>query len=149
MPFHLVCKLGFCKHTQADTITSLEEEIAFAASSIQTRDVPGSNFRYAKTMTLPFFGSGMVDIPPQGYKRSKNSRKMQMVFFVHQGKVTVEVADEVFNIGKGGVWQVPRGQLLFSSAGLATSYRLILRSTMFPGTSRKRKPRSALTTRKQ
>jgi len=74
-------------------------------------------------MTLPFFGSGIVELPPQGFKRAKNSRKMQMVFFVHQGKVLVNVGPPAlgqnvggletqtneFAISKGGVWVVPRG----------------------------------------
>jgi hypothetical protein len=78
-------------------------DIAFAATAIKTQDVHGSSFRYAKVMTLPFFGSGMVEIPPDGYKRMKNSRKMQMVFFVHEGKVTVDIEDVQFGMTKGGV----------------------------------------------
>jgi centromere protein C len=77
--------------------------------------VQGSAFRYAKVMTMPFFGAGMVEVPPEGYKRTKNSRKMQMIFFVHEGKVTVEVGDIKFGMSKGGVWQVPRGTFLFPS----------------------------------
>lgn len=83
------------------------------------RDISGAEFRFAKTLTLPFFGSGIVDLPPGGAKRSKNSRKMQMVFFVFYGRVTVEVGTPVtrFGIGKGGQWQVPRGmsQTIFYS----------------------------------
>ncbi|KAA6409955.1 MAG: RmlC-like cupin [Lasallia pustulata] len=86
-----------------------ESELAYAAGAIQTREVAGSKFRYAKTLTLPFFGSGMVDLPPRGIKRLKNSRKMQMVFFVFYGRVMVKVGDTNFSIGKGGMWQVPRG----------------------------------------
>ena len=92
-------------------------DIAFASTAIKTQDVHGSSFRYAKVMTLPFFGSGMVEIPPDGYKRMKNSRKMQMVFFVHEGKVTVDIEDVQFGMTKGGVWQVPRGES-FSSFSL-------------------------------
>ena len=44
-----------------------------------------------------------------GIKKSKNARRMQMVFFVHTGKVHVEVANREFSISKGGIWQVPRG----------------------------------------
>jgi len=84
--------------------------VAFAARSIAVRDVQGSAFRYAKVITMDYFGAGMVELPPEGYKRSKNTRKMQMVFFVHQGKVTVEVGGMVFGLTKGGVWQVPRGE---------------------------------------
>ena len=80
-------------------------------------------------MTLPFFGSGIVELPPEGFKRAKNSRKMQMVFFVHEGKVLVTVGPPAveqngrgvsggeaetneFVISKGGVWVVPRGMSL-------------------------------------
>ena len=86
-------------------------DVAYAAEAIEMRDIGGSDFRFAKTLTLPFFGSGMVDLPPGGAKRVKNSRKMQLIFFVYYGRVTVEVGTPttVFSIGKGGMWQVPRG----------------------------------------
>lgn len=76
------------------------------------RDISGAEFRFAKTLTLPFFGSGMVELPPEGAKRVKNSRKMQMVFFVFYGRVTVDVGTPTtsFSIGKGGMWHVPRGK---------------------------------------
>ncbi|CZS88599.1 uncharacterized protein RAG0_00296 [Rhynchosporium agropyri] len=87
----------------------IQEEIALSSAAIITRDIPHASFRFAKTLTLPFFGSGMVDLPAQSVKKSKNSRKMQMVFFVFYGRVQVTVNDNVFSIGKGGMWQVPRG----------------------------------------
>ncbi|KAL8861061.1 MAG: hypothetical protein Q9178_002574 [Gyalolechia marmorata] len=88
-----------------------EADIAYAAEAIQMRDINGSDFRFAKTLTLPFFGSGMVDLPPGGTKRVKNSRKMQMVFFLFYGRVTVDIGTPAqrFSIGRGGMWQVPRG----------------------------------------
>ena len=89
-------------------------ELAFAHDAIKaaTREVRGADFRYAKTLTLPFFGSGMVDLPPGGEKRVKNSRKMQMVFFVFSGRVLVDVAGTTFSVGRGGMWQVPRGKCI-------------------------------------
>lgn len=77
-------------------------------------------------MTIPFFGAGVVELPPEGFKRAKNSRKMQMVFFVHEGKVLVEVGAmglEVnsFALSKGGVWIVPRGKLPTSLLSLLSS----------------------------
>ncbi|KAI7541412.1 hypothetical protein KC317_g16905, partial [Hortaea werneckii] len=104
--------------TGSNSLPAVREDLAFASSSIVTRDVAGSEFKYAKIMTLPFFGSGLVELPPEGFKRAKNSRKMQMCFFVHEGKVMVEIGaggggegGEVnqFAISKGGVWVVPRG----------------------------------------
>ncbi|KAL8741793.1 MAG: hypothetical protein Q9190_005636 [Brigantiaea leucoxantha] len=88
-----------------------EAEVAYAASAIEMRDISGAEFRFAKTLSLPFFGSGIVDLPPGGTKRVKNSRKMQLVFFVFRGRVMVEMGTptEAFSIGRGGMWQVPRG----------------------------------------
>ncbi|KAK3115356.1 mitotic fidelity of chromosome transmission- protein [Teratosphaeriaceae sp. CCFEE 6253] len=106
---------------QGDAADAVREDLAFAAPTLLTRDVPGSAFRYAKILTLPFFGAGVVELPPAGFKRAKNARKMQMVFFVHAGKVMVEVgapggggAQEAegvnaFAVSRGGVWVVPRG----------------------------------------
>lgn len=96
------------QHTDADTF--VKEDLGFASSSIVTKEVSGSDFRYAKILTLPFFGSGMVELPPGGFKRAKNSRKMQMVFFVHEGKCMVDVGGNEFAVAKGGVWVVPRGK---------------------------------------
>jgi hypothetical protein len=94
-------------------------------------------------MTLPFFGSGIVELPPEGFKRAKNSRKMQMVFFVHEGKVLVTVGPPAveqndrgvsggeaetneFAISKGGVWVVPRGMFfaLLSISPLSNHFPL-------------------------
>lgn len=106
-------------------LTNSQPEIAYASSAIQTRDINGGasdplylgpNFKFAKLLSMPFFGAGMVDLTPGGIKRSKNSRRMQMVFFVVYGRVTVEIGNDIdspkqsFGIGKGGVWQVPRGE---------------------------------------
>ena len=92
-------------------LTSID--IAYSFDAIEMRDISGADFKFAKTLTLDFFGSGMVHLPPGGAKRIKNSRKMQMVFFIFYGRVTVSLGTPAtkFSIGKGGQWQVPRGKL--------------------------------------
>ena len=92
-----------------------EADLAYAPAMIQTREVPNATFKYAKLLSLPFFGAGVVDLIPGGVKRPKNSRKMHMCFFVAKGRVKVEVGvvggeSNVFSVGKGGFWQVPRGK---------------------------------------
>ena len=72
-------------------------------------------FKFAKLLSISFFGSGIVELEPGDFKRPKNSRKMHMSFFVAKGRVTVEVGPlggEMcrFSVGKGGFWQVPRGE---------------------------------------
>ncbi|KIW79227.1 hypothetical protein Z517_05839 [Fonsecaea pedrosoi CBS 271.37] len=111
---------------QTPTEEEEEVEIAHAPAAIKTCEVKGSSthdgptFRYAKLLSTKFFGTGLVDLPPGGIKRPKNSRKMHMSFFVVKGRVTVTVGpaggEETggmsrFSIGKGGFWQVPRGEL--------------------------------------
>ncbi|KAL2420117.1 hypothetical protein ABEF95_006800 [Exophiala dermatitidis] len=127
-----------------------EVEIAHAPGAIKVRDVKGSSlhegptFRYAKLLSTNFFGTGLVELPPGGVKRPKNSRRMHMSFFVVKGRVTVTVGPvdgeasgsmSRFSIGKGGFWQVPRGNQysianeldktarIFFSQGCETSFQ--------------------------
>lgn len=90
------------------------------------------SFKFAKTLTTPFFGCGMVEIPPEGFKRLKNSRKMHMMFFVHSGKVVVQVCETIFTITKGGFWQVPRGTYLCFISFLAFRSLLLVRRRGHP-----------------
>ncbi|KXJ96864.1 Mif2/CENP-C like-domain-containing protein [Microdochium bolleyi] len=92
-----------------DPVEVTAEELAISEPAIQLKDIKDATFKFAKTLTLPFFGSGIVDLPPGSEKRSKNSRKMQMVFFVHKGVVDVIVATNEFRITEGGQFFVPRG----------------------------------------
>jgi len=97
-----------------------EVEVAISSAAIITRDVgEDASFKFAKTLTMPFFGSGVVDIPSGGAKRSKCSRRMQLAFFVFYGRVEVEINAEKFRIGKGGFWQVPRGMSIIESHDLS------------------------------
>lgn len=86
-------------------------QLALSANSIETKEIKNASFRFAKTHSTPFFGAGVVDLPPHTEKKPKNSRKMEMSFFVFSGRVQVTVADTVFSIGRGGMWFVPRGML--------------------------------------
>jgi centromere protein C len=110
----------------------VEEEIALSSAAIITRDVANASFRFAKTLSLPFFGSGMVDLPPGAVKKPKNSRMMQMVFFVFYGRVEVTVNGNAFRIGKGGMWQVPRGLFPALSLSLSLSLSFFHTFTDFP-----------------
>ncbi|KAL2809525.1 kinetochore CENP-C fungal-like protein [Aspergillus granulosus] len=85
-------------------------DIAYAPSGIETRDVKGATFRFAKLLSSPFIGSGIVELPPGGVKKPKNSKKMHMVFYVVYGRVLVDISGVQFSAGKGCVFQVPRGQ---------------------------------------
>ncbi|KAK7980720.1 Choline transport protein [Apiospora arundinis] len=92
-----------------EQVEVIDEEMAISEAAVQMKDIKGATFQFAKTLTLPFFGSGIVDLPPHSEKKPKNARKMQMVFFVHYGSVEVTIAGTQFRIGKGGQFFVPRG----------------------------------------
>ncbi|KAG0647799.1 Constitutive centromere-associated network cnp3 [Hyphodiscus hymeniophilus] len=86
-----------------------EQEVAWSSAAIITKDVAGASFKFAKCLSIPFFGAGMMDVPVGGMKKPKNSRKMQMVFFVYTGRVQVTInGGDPFRISHGGMWQVPR-----------------------------------------
>lgn len=95
-----------------------ETDLAYHPSSMLTREVPGSGFKFAKLVSMPFFGSGIVDLPPGTVKMPKNSKMMHMCFYVTKGRVTVKIGpmdegeevSERFSVGKGAVFQVPRGK---------------------------------------
>lgn len=104
-PDHEVNPPGADEHVEV-----AEDRLAISSEAIQTHDIHDGTFRFAKTLNLSFMGSGVVDLPPGAEKRPKNSRKMQMVFFVFRGKVLVSVNETEFRISAGGQWFVPRGE---------------------------------------
>ncbi|KAF7595138.1 hypothetical protein BBP40_007105 [Aspergillus hancockii] len=104
---------GYIRKWDPEAQTGADEEevldIAYAPSGIETRDVKGSSFRFAKLLSSPFLGSGIVELPSGGVKKPKNSKKMHMVFYVCHGRVQVDISGVQFSAGKGCVFQVPRG----------------------------------------
>ncbi|KAI1127972.1 Mif2/CENP-C like-domain-containing protein [Nemania abortiva] len=92
-----------------DEVEIVPDELAISEHAIQLKDIKDATFKFAKTLTLPFFGSGIVDLPPGAEKRTKNSRMRHLVFFVHTGNIRVTIAQTEFGIAKGGMFFVPRG----------------------------------------
>ncbi|KAL5332324.1 kinetochore CENP-C fungal-like protein [Aspergillus crustosus] len=104
---------GYIRKWDSETQTAMDEEevldIAYAPSGIETRNVKGAAFRFAKLLSTPFIGSGIVELPPKGVKKPKNAKKMHMIFYVVNGRVLVDISGVQFSAGKGCVFQVPRG----------------------------------------
>ena len=92
-----------------DQVEIVTDELAISEHAIQLKDIKDATFKFAKTLTLPFFGAGVVDLPPGAEKRTKNSRMRHLVFFVHTGNVRVTIAQTEFGIARGGMFFVPRG----------------------------------------
>jgi len=80
----------------------------------------------------PFFNWGMLELGADQMKRTKNSRIMHMLFNVQYGTVEVKVHENEFTVHKGGIWQVPRGTLLFflPPRFLATLHFTLTRTTL-------------------
>jgi centromere protein C len=97
-----------------DELEVANQHLAVSRAGCKTSEVRGATFGFAKTLSLPFFGSGVVDLPPGSEKRPKNSRKMHMTFFVFRGRLSVTVGETQFRISKGGMWFVPRGEFFRS-----------------------------------
>lgn len=89
-----------------------EVELAFSRNRIVTVEVANGDFTFVKTCTEEFFGTGMIEVPPGGIKRTKNSGKMHLVFYMLSGKVEVKVGENSFRVRKGAQFMVPRGMIL-------------------------------------
>ena len=63
------------------------------------REVKDSTFKVAKLFSQSFMGSGIVELPPQGVKKPKNSKRMHMVFCVFTGRVQVDINGVQFTAG--------------------------------------------------
>ncbi|KAF2837123.1 hypothetical protein M501DRAFT_986919 [Patellaria atrata CBS 101060] len=97
----------------------MEEVIAWSAAHLNnTRPVDGANFSFMRIFTNHYIGSGMIDIPVGGFKRTKSARRMYMLFFVHKGRVQAVVNNNSFIVSQGGSFGVPRGNTYsLSNAG--------------------------------
>ncbi|KAF2180256.1 hypothetical protein K469DRAFT_291564 [Zopfia rhizophila CBS 207.26] len=104
---------GFDPATEVFTDEVFEDTLAWAQKGMNICQVAGAQFSFAKISSAPgnFLNWGIIELPEDGLKRPKNSRRMHMVFFVASGAVEVNVNNNEFTIHKGGVWQVPRGEL--------------------------------------
>ncbi|KAL4796187.1 kinetochore CENP-C fungal-like protein [Aspergillus venezuelensis] len=130
---------GYIRKWDNETGTALDEEevldIAYAPSGIETRDVKGASFRFAKLLSSPFIGSGIVELPPGGVKKPKNAKKMHMIFYVVNGRVLVDISGVQFSAGKGCVFQVPRGNYYSFANTYNKDARLFFTQGCVPSTS--------------
>lgn len=100
----------------ADEFTSpglVEGVLAWSEKGIKPEAVGDGSFQYARiggSGPPGFLNWGLIELRADQMKRSKNSRKMHMVFNVQTGAVEVKVHENEFTVHKGGVWQVPRGK---------------------------------------
>ncbi|KAJ5584115.1 uncharacterized protein N7459_003915 [Penicillium hispanicum] len=127
---------GYVPKWDPKTQTASEEElldIAYGPSGIVTREVKDSTFRFAKLLSSSFIGSGVVELPPDGVKKPKNSKKMHMVFYVCHGRVQVGISDVQFTAGKGSVFQVPRGNYYSFANPYGKEARLFFTQGCVPG----------------
>lgn len=95
--------------------TNTIPELAWSQKGIKPVDVPDGSFQFVKLSSAgdpaaSFFNWGLIELRADQMKRSKNSRKMHMVFNVQSGTVEVKVAENDFMVHKGGIWHVPRGK---------------------------------------
>jgi centromere protein C len=92
----------------------VEGVVAWSDKGIKPEPVGDGSFQYARiggSGPAGFFNWGMIELRADQMKRSKNSRKMHMVFNVQSGAVEVKVHENEFTVHKGGIWQVPRGKM--------------------------------------
>ncbi|KAF9701190.1 hypothetical protein EKO04_000326 [Ascochyta lentis] len=103
----------------------VEGVLAWSEKGIKPEAVGDGSFQYARiggSGPAGFLNWGMIELRADQMKRSKNSRKMHMVFNVQSGAVEVKVHENEFTVHKGGIWQVPRGNTYsIKNVGSATA----------------------------
>lgn len=91
-------------------------DIAWAQKGINPVDVADASFKFTKLASAgdeSFLSWGFIELLADQMKRTKNARRMHMVFHVQNGAVEVKIHENVFTVHRGGVFQVPRGKLSF------------------------------------
>ncbi|KAL9010556.1 MAG: hypothetical protein Q9180_009285, partial [Flavoplaca navasiana] len=97
-----------------------DQSIAYSADVIdhliaESKDRKNGAWRVIEVIHVPFLGCGFIHMPPNSTKNTKNSGFRQIVFFVFEGRVMVEIGrpdldmhGKRFSIGHGSQWFVPR-----------------------------------------
>ncbi|CAI6330421.1 unnamed protein product [Periconia digitata] len=103
----------------------VESNLAWSTKGINPVDVADASFKFTKLSSAgseSFMSWGFIELNADQMKRSKNSRRMHLVFHVQSGAVEVKVHENVFTVHRGGVWHVPRGNTYsMKNVGSATS----------------------------
>ncbi|KAJ3454292.1 hypothetical protein MRS44_018186 [Fusarium solani] len=109
-----------CKVWQADREAADSEAngavytnrlVAFTSEAILNMYTAKRNFHFGRIDTLTPMSFGMLHLPSGKRKEAKNTRESELVFFLHSGKVCVELEQQPFRISEGSSWNVPRGNL--------------------------------------
>ncbi|KAK6528635.1 hypothetical protein TWF694_003893 [Orbilia ellipsospora] len=113
-------------------VGEIEDEIATSRHGIEFKPIFGSDYLFAKTLGKEFMGCGILELQRGASKKLKSSGKMQLVFFMLEGKVEAEVNELGFRIGKGGQFQVPRGNMYKITNPFATTARIFFAQACIP-----------------
>ncbi|EPS45200.1 hypothetical protein H072_810 [Dactylellina haptotyla CBS 200.50] len=112
----------------------VEDEIATSHHGIEFKPIFGSDYLFAKTLGKEFMGCGILELQTGASKKLKSSGKMQLVFFMLQGKVEVEINELGFRISRGGQFQVPRGNMYKISNPFERTAKIFFAQACIPET---------------
>lgn len=118
-------------HRHAFPIIDDDTDIAWAQKSAQLNLVADGSFHFKKLAGAgSFFNWGLIELTADQMKRTKNCRRMHMVFTLQSGTVEAKVNDNEFTVHRGGIWQVPRGKSHFILASLSFMSWIFSRSPL-------------------
>lgn len=106
-------------------------DIAWAPKGIGSRlaDTADSSFKFTKLASAgynSYFSWGFIELQPDQMKRTKNNRRLHMVFHIQSGAVEAKVHESMFTVHRGGVFHVPRGKSSISFSVFPVSHCLNL-----------------------
>ncbi|KAF1970179.1 hypothetical protein BU23DRAFT_557070 [Bimuria novae-zelandiae CBS 107.79] len=111
---------GFDAANKVSTDKLIHTTIAWSDRGIKPTDIPDGSFKFIKLASghvndddkgKTFLSWGFLELAENQMKRAKNSSNMHMVFHVQSGAVEIKVHENELIVRRGGVFQVPRGNM--------------------------------------
>ncbi|KAF4467281.1 hypothetical protein FALBO_5845 [Fusarium albosuccineum] len=121
-----------CKVWQADSESDgpgaggsmyANQQVAFTSEEILNRFPARPNFHFGRIDTATSMSFGMLHLPCGQTKEAKNTRGSEQAFFLHSGKVCVELEQQSFRISQGSTWVVPRVTVTGNQYSIINDYR--------------------------
>ncbi|GLB34534.1 putative centromeric dna binding protein [Lyophyllum shimeji] len=103
-----------CVVIDYDTKTEVERRVAYTANMLQPRKVPSDNWMFEKVFgDAGFIAAGVLIIPKNGRKPTKQTKDNTYIFYVVEGAVNLKIHETSLILATGAMFIVPRGNSYF------------------------------------
>ncbi|KAL7755392.1 hypothetical protein ACKLNR_014490 [Fusarium oxysporum f. sp. zingiberi] len=83
-------------------------DVAFSSGNILGYDCPRNQVHWGQVKAPDFSPFGLMNMPPETEKPRSHAKTTSIIFFVHDGQVTITINEESFKVSTGSVFIVPQ-----------------------------------------